>query len=94
MLRGIDHGLPDMRRERMLPSMMSPERFVELRRTIGWTRRELARLMGCSENVLRQMEASAQGIPPILARWLERLARYHEQNPPPEWRRRTGAAAE
>jgi DNA-binding transcriptional regulator YiaG len=77
-----------MRGLRMLHSIMSPERFVELRRTIGWTRRELARLLGCSENTLRQMEAQVQGIPAPLAKWLERLARCHEQNPPPAWRTR------
>ena len=82
-----------MREARILCGVMTPERFVELRRTIGWTRREMARLMGCSENVLRQMEASTQAIPPVLARWLERVGAFHARNPPPEWRSRPGAAS-
>lgn len=68
---------------------MTPERFVELRAAIGWTRREMARRLNCSDNSLRQMEAQLQSIPPSLARWLERLARCHEQNPAPDWRRGT-----
>lgn len=67
---------------------MTPARFIECREIIGWTRRQIAALLGCSENTLRQMEAEKQAIPPTLARWLERLAKAHERNPPPDWRTR------
>jgi transcriptional regulator with XRE-family HTH domain len=61
----------------------------QLREDIGWTRRHLARLLGCSENTLRQMEQDKQATPDEIARWLWQLARYHERHPPPvNWRRR------
>jgi transcriptional regulator with XRE-family HTH domain len=68
---------------------LTPERFIECRQLIGWDRRQIARMLGCSDNTLRQMEAGKQAITAPLAEWMERLARYHARNPIPEnWRTR------
>ena len=68
---------------------MTPAPFVECREIIGWDRKQLARLLGCSDNTLRQMEAGKQVITEPLAAWLERLARYHAKHPAPQsWRSR------
>lgn len=75
----VDHSAPEE---------VTPARFIECREIIGWTRRQLATRLGCSENTLRQMEAEKQAIPKALAQWLERLARAHERNPAPVWRTR------
>jgi transcriptional regulator with XRE-family HTH domain len=68
---------------------MTPARFTECRELIGWDRKQLARMLGCSDNTLRQMETGKQAVTAPLAAWLERLARYHARNPAPEnWRSR------
>lgn len=68
---------------------MTPARFIECREIIGWDRKQLARILGCSDNTLRQMETEKQAIPVALARWLERLAKAHARNPIPAWRSRS-----
>jgi ribosome-binding protein aMBF1 (putative translation factor) len=62
---------------------MTPARLAECRTILGWPRRELARRLARSEQNIRQMESGDVRIPQNVAEWLERLAKFHERNPPP-----------
>lgn len=62
---------------------MTPERFRACLPLIGWTGQGLARLLGRNEREVRRWASGAQAVPPHIGPWLERLARFHENNPPP-----------
>ncbi len=60
-------------------------RLVRAREEIGWKRRELARISGwCGESNLRDMELGNVPVPLVFLDWLERLARFHRDNPCPD----------
>lgn len=64
---------------------MTPERFRECLASLHWSQRGLADALEMDERQVRRWAAGAT-IPGIIADWLEKLARYHERNPPPERR--------
>lgn len=65
------------------PPQMTPTRLRECIEILGWSQRGLARMLGRDEGTARQWARGATRIPDDVAAWLERLARFHERNPPP-----------
>jgi hypothetical protein len=66
---------------------MRTDKFIAARIALGWSRHGIAAQLGCSEDMLRQMEGGLRHIPPSVERWLIDLADYHAAHPPPEdWR--------
>jgi transcriptional regulator with XRE-family HTH domain len=63
---------------------MTPTRFRECLALLDWTQRGVARLLGRQEGTVRQWARGVVSIPGDVSEWLERLARCHEQNPPPK----------
>ncbi len=61
---------------------MTPTRLAECLALIGWRRQDLANQTKIDERQIRRWEAGAT-IPPPIAAWLERMARYHAANPAP-----------
>lgn len=64
---------------------MTPERFRESLALLHWSQRGLSDILGMDERQVRRW-ASGATIPEPISEWLEKLARYHERNPPPERR--------
>lgn len=62
---------------------MTPTRLSECIRILGWTNREVARQLSRQEAAIRQYLSGKARIPDADAAWLEKLARFHERNPPP-----------
>lgn len=62
---------------------MSPTRIRECLATLGWSQRGLARVLDRPEGVVRGWARGAAPAPSDIAAWLEKLARFHEANPPP-----------
>ena len=63
---------------------MTPTRLRECLTALDWTQRGLARLLDRPEGTVRQWARGAVQIPADVAVWLDKLARHHERNPPPE----------
>lgn len=62
---------------------MTPARLHACLATLDWTRRGLARRLGRTEGNVRQWLRGGGSMPYDVAAWLERLAQFHEGNPPP-----------
>jgi hypothetical protein len=62
---------------------MTPDRFRECLALLDWTQRGVARLLERQEGTVRQWARGAVQIPGDVGAWLERLAKFHERNPPP-----------
>jgi hypothetical protein len=54
--------------------------------TIGWSGRELSIRAGCHRNLPVKWLQGMTPVPPPIAAWLIRLARFHDRHPAPEWR--------
>ena len=65
---------------------MTGPTLAAILRKIGWSAREFAGRLRCDETTVRRMLAGRRPIPPDLARWAERAARWHETWPVPAWR--------
>ena len=66
---------------------MNPDDFIAAVETLGWTRYQLSRRLGCDHNLPARWADGSAAVPPQIARWLERLARAHIANPTPtDWR--------
>jgi ribosome-binding protein aMBF1 (putative translation factor) len=63
---------------------MTPERLAECLETIGWTVHGLAAQLGLHETRTRRWASGRYPVPDEVARWLEKLAAFHERNQPPE----------
>lgn len=61
---------------------MTPARFHECLALLAWSQRGLAALLDMDERQVRRWAAGAT-IPKPIAAWIDKLARYHERNPPP-----------
>lgn len=62
---------------------MTPARLSECIRILGWTQRETGRQLSRQEAAIRQYLKGTARIPDADAKWIEKLARYHERNPAP-----------
>jgi len=62
---------------------MTATRLRECLTACGWSQRGLARLLGRQESTVRQWARGTVRIPADAAAWLDGLARYHDQHPPP-----------
>ena len=62
---------------------MDTREFATSLKTLGWSNRALARVLGVHETRVRRWASGAVEIPPDIASWLERLAAAHEANPVP-----------
>jgi hypothetical protein len=69
---------------------MTPDRFRACLASLSWSGRGLAALLRVDERQVRRWSTGDYEVPHGIAEWLERLARFHEANPPPE---RGGAQA-
>lgn len=58
-------------------------RLADARQRLGYTIRQLARQIGTVESNLRKMEGAQRDVQDPLLAWIEGLAEYHRQNPPP-----------
>lgn len=61
---------------------MTPDRLRECLALLSWSQRGLAAILDMDERQVRRWAAGAT-IPDDIGAWLERLARFHERNPPP-----------
>ncbi|MBI0435867.1 hypothetical protein [Roseomonas sp. KE0001] len=59
------------------PMTMTPERFTECLDLIGWTKRGLARHLGCDAAAVRRLANGHRPIGSDLETWLEVLAAVH-----------------
>ena len=62
---------------------MTPARLIECLNALCWTTPVFAAEAKVSERAVRRWYAGNQPIPPPIADWLERLAKFHKENPPP-----------
>lgn len=63
---------------------MTPDRFRECLALLHWSQRGLADVLRMDERQIRRWATGAYAVPEPIAAWLEKLARFHERNPPPE----------
>lgn len=64
---------------------MTPTRLRECIDALGWSQRNLARLINRQEGTVRQWARGIVETPEEVAVWLETLTACHNQNPPPVW---------
>lgn len=69
---------------------MNATRLRECLDLIGWTQRNLSRLTNRQEGAVRMWARDALPVPVEVATWLEKVANFHELNPPPPHRERHG----
>jgi transcriptional regulator with XRE-family HTH domain len=62
---------------------VTPDQFRAALASLRWTQRGLAAALGVDERQVRRWATGAT-IPERVASWLERAARWHAKNPPPE----------
>jgi transcriptional regulator with XRE-family HTH domain len=62
---------------------MTPVRLTECLTILNWSALRLAKITGWSEGAVRQWELGKVRIPQDVGAWLEKIARFHERNPPP-----------
>jgi hypothetical protein len=62
---------------------MTSDRFVECLDIIDWTLRGIAARIDVSERQVRRWASGVYPIPDRVGDWLERIARFHQANPPP-----------
>lgn len=67
---------------------MSPQAFSTALATLGWSQRHLALLLECDTNLPTRWATGRVPVPPSIAGWLSDLAAFHEQHPPPTWRKK------
>lgn len=69
--------------------MMTP---FQLRACLGclrWSQRSLAEALGCDDRLVRRWAAGSLPVPPVVAEWLDKAARWHAMNPAPQgWQSR------
>jgi len=62
---------------------MTSDRFLECLDIIGWPVRSFAAYINVSDREVRRWASGVNRIPGPIADWLERIASFHEANPPP-----------
>ena len=62
---------------------MTPDRFRGGLNALGWSGRGLAAQLRVDERQVRRWASGSYAVPSSVAEWLERLARFHEENPSP-----------
>jgi hypothetical protein len=65
---------------------MTPAELKAALTAIGWSGRELSIRADCHRNLPVRWLHGSIPVPLSIAAWLNRLARFHEQHPAPEWR--------
>ena len=66
---------------------MTAREFNAALATIGWSRRQLADMLGCDHNLPARWGSGYALVPASIGSWLEQLARALIANPPPtDWR--------
>lgn len=66
---------------------MTPDAFRYALETLGWSWVFLAEKLDCNERTVRRWANGTREVPEPIAMWLADLALYHNDRPPPEWRR-------
>ncbi|MGI4793090.1 MAG: helix-turn-helix domain-containing protein [Janthinobacterium lividum] len=62
---------------------MTPDRLRECLTVLWWSQQQLARVLNKDPRQVRRWASGEYPMPVETAAWLERLARFHERNPPP-----------
>ena len=63
-----------------------PARFREILRTLYWNLPTLAELLAIKVEVVQRWHDALEPVPNNVARWLQRLAKVHEEHPyPDDW---------
>ena len=83
ILEQIGDVLDASRSEAPPAAPMSPTRLRECLDAIGWTQRGLAWQLDVHETRTRRWASGRYPVPPQVAGWLECIAEFHEQHPPP-----------
>ena len=66
---------------------MNADRFRECLALLCWSQRGLAAILDMDERQARRWAAGAD-IPETVAAWLDKLARFHDRHPAPEYQGR------
>ena len=73
---------------------MTPQRLREVLALLHWSQRGLADTLGCADSLTRGWARGRSVVPDGVAAWLEELAAFQAQHPPPErWRGQDRTAA-
>ena len=62
---------------------MTPERFRECLDITGISTRRLSDMLGRHDRNIRRWSGGTRPVPSNVAQWLDGLARYMEEHPPP-----------
>lgn len=62
---------------------MTPTRFRECLRSIRWTSVDIVNALQCDLAWIESLESGEIAIPEDVAVWLEKIACFHIENPPP-----------
>jgi transcriptional regulator with XRE-family HTH domain len=63
---------------------VTPERFRECMKALGWDQRFLADRLGINPRTIERWYSGAQPVPPNVGEWLEDLVRALEERPLPK----------
>lgn len=63
---------------------MTPQRMEQIREMVGWSSRTLATRFGYGPTAGYEWEKGRAAIPPEVADWLEKIAKWWAKNPPPQ----------
>ena len=66
---------------------MTPERFRECLNILEYTTRGIAEVLGRPDRRVRRWSQGIIAIPDEVATWLDGMARYTQEHPPPQPRR-------
>lgn len=66
-----------------MPERMTAAAFRHALDAIGWSERQLAARIGCSQTLVNKYGRGVLAVPPALATWLERRAQAARDDPPP-----------
>jgi transcriptional regulator with XRE-family HTH domain len=67
-----------------VPRLNSDEQWIADREAMGWTRTELARLLGVTVKAVTNWEEGRTPQPADVRHWLRGMARHIRENPPPD----------
>ncbi len=68
---------------------MTPFQFRASLECLRWSQRGVAEALGCDDRLVRRWAAGQVPIPAVVAEWLDKAARWHAMNPPPQgWQSR------
>jgi hypothetical protein len=67
----------------VVTATMAPDRFRACLAALNWSHSRLADLLDVDTRQVRRWASGGHAVPERIAVWLDRLAGFHEANPPP-----------